>query len=375
MRVLIINVTCGTGSHGKICKDIADKYAAKGHDVKIAYGRGRDVPKSCKKYAVKIGTDLDVYLHVLYARITDRSGFASKRATRKFLRWAQHYNPNLVWLHNIHGYYINIEQLFQWIKSRPDMHVRWTLHDCWAFTGHCIHFTYAGCSKWKRGCKKCGQLREYPRSLFIDSSKKNYEDKKNLFCGIPNMNLIVPSKWLKDLVKKSYLKEYPVKVKYNYADSTVFRPGRSDFKEIYNLKEFTVILGVANVWNSRKGLSDFIKLSRMLDDSCVIVLVGLTKRQIACLPRKMIGIGKTSTQFQLADIYRGADIYVNMSREETFGLTTLEAIRCGTKTIVYDNSACREIASMFGGIIVQGGVKEMYREIVRLISETKQTGK
>lgn len=131
---LLLNSVLAFGSTGNIVLNIAKEYEQNGYEVKIAYGRSSKVSQDklpdIKKYGVRIGNDMDVYSHVIYARLTDKHGLASKTATKKFLKWAEEYNPDILWLHNIHGYYINYEILFQWIKARPQMQVKWTLHDC-----------------------------------------------------------------------------------------------------------------------------------------------------------------------------------------------------------------------------------------------------
>lgn len=368
MRVLFINAVCGTGSTGKICVDLAKKYEEQGDEVKVAYGRYDYVPEQYKKYAVRIGNSLDVKYAALHTRITDRHGFANNNATRKFLDWAEEYNPDVLWLHNIHGYYINIKMLFDWIKSRPQMKIQWTLHDCWAFTGHCAYFSAVGCEKWKKQCCNCEQKGMYPASKLMDNSKKNFKDKKRIFTGIPNVTLITPSEWLANLVKKSFLRDYPVEVRYNEIDTTVFKKNVSDFRERYKLENKKIILGVASVWDERKGLDDFIALSRVLDDRYIIVLVGLDEKQIIGLPNNILGLKRTNNATELAEIYTAADIFVNPSKEETFGMTTIEAQACGTQAIVYSDTACEEIALKYGGHIVPfGDVEAIYKKIIEVI--------
>ena len=231
MKILLINSVCGIGSTGRICTDLAQEYEAQGHEVKIAYGRDSYVPEKYSKYAVRIGSDLDIRIHGVLSRLFDAHGLGSKSATKKFLKWAEEYKPDLLWLHNIHGYYINYELLFEWIKKHPEMEVKWTLHSCWSFTGHCSHFTFVKCYKWKNHCENCPQKKRYPASLFLDCSKGNFDRKKKAFCGVKNMTLITPSKWLADLVKQSFLKEYPVEVRYNTIDTNVFKPTSGNFRE------------------------------------------------------------------------------------------------------------------------------------------------
>lgn len=368
MKVLIINEVCGIGSHGKICADIAKDYLKENNEVKVAYGRDVYVPNDCKDFAVRIGTDFGVKLHGVYTRIFDRHGFGSRIATSKFLKWAEEYNPDLLWLHNIHGYYINVEMLFRWIKSRTNMRVKWTLHDCWAFTGHCAYFSMARCEKWKTECSNCPNKSMYPKSLVFDNSKSNYERKKLAFTGVKDMTLIVPSNWLANLVKQSFLCEYPVEVVYNKINKEIFKPTECDFREKYDLKDKKIVLGVASVWEERKGLDDFVKLSDMLSDDYKIVLVGLTKEQAAELPSCILAIERTNGQKELAGIYSTADIYVNPSKEETFGMTTIEALSCGTQAVVYKDTACEEIANEYGAIAVPyADVDALYEAIIKNI--------
>ncbi|HHT16014.1 MAG TPA: glycosyltransferase [Clostridiales bacterium] len=371
MNILFINSVCGIRSTGKICAELADKLTLEGHECKIAYGREAFVPEKYQKYAVRISTDLDVRLHALASRIFDSHGLHSKRATKKFIRWAESYNPDLVWLHNIHGYYINYELLFRWIKSRPDMQVKWTLHDCWVFTGHCSHFTYVKCEKWKTHCDQCPQKHVYPKGVLLDRSKTNFERKKRAFTQVQNMKLITPSKWLASLVKESFLKDYPVEVIYNTIDKTVFKPTPSDFRKRYGIEDKFMILGVASVWDARKGLDDFLKLSALIDEQKVIVLVGLSKQQITGLPPNIIGIERTNNVKELAEIYTAADVFVNPSKEETFGLTTVEAISCGTRAIVYKDTACEEIAKEWGGIVVRQNIDDLYNTIINKTEKEK----
>ena len=180
MKVLFINEVCGIGSTGKICIELAKQYEKDGHEVKIGYGRHEYVPDRYQKYAVRIGSRLGVHLHAVKTRLTDKHGLGSRLATMQFLKWAEEYSPDILWLHNVHGYYINYEMLFKWIKKHTEMEVKWTLHDCWAFTGHCSHFTFVKCYKWKTQCENCEQKRRYPAS-YIDNSKNNFIRKKAAF--------------------------------------------------------------------------------------------------------------------------------------------------------------------------------------------------
>lgn len=357
MKVLLINSVCGIGSTGKICGALAEEFEKNGHQAVIAFGRDGTVPDRYKPFAHRIGTDLDVKISALRTRLLDDHGFANAKATREFLKWADSYDPDLLWLHNIHGYYIHVGLLFDWIKSRPHMQVKWTLHDCWTFTGHCSHFTAVKCDRWKTGCHSCPEKGNYPASALLDNSRNNYQRKKAAFTGVQNMRLIVPSQWLKDLVQQSFLGCYPVEVCYNTVDTAVFKPTSGDFRSKHGLDDKTIVLGVAGVWTDRKGMGDFLELRKLLDDDHAIVLVGVNEQQKKSLPEGILGITRTHDPRELAEIYTAADIYVNPSREETFGMTTLEAISCGTPAIVYRGTACEEVVEQYGGIAVEADAR------------------
>ena len=338
----MINSVCGIRSTGRICTDLADALTEQGHEVKIAYGR-ETVPEKYQKYAVRIGNDTDTKLHGLRSRIFDDTGYGSKKATERFIEWVKSYDPDVVHLHNIHGYYINIELLFRYL-AKAKKHVIWTLHDCWPFTGHCVYFDYAKCDRWKTGCYKCPQKKEYPASMVADRSKKNWEKKKALFTSVKDMVFVTPSQWLADLLKQSYLGSYPVKVINNDIDLTVFRPTEGDFREKNGLTGKKVLLGVASVWDRRKGLKDYIKLSENLDDNYRIVLVGLSEEQIKSLPKNIIGISRTNNTKELAEIYTAADLLVNLTYEDNYPTVNLEAQACGTPVISYRTGGSTESA-------------------------------
>ena len=369
MKYLFINSVAGFGSTGRIAAEKCRELMAQGHECVLAFGRDKancdDVP------TVQIGTSLDFKLHGVRNRLLDDHGFGSKAATRRFLKWVQQYDPDVIWLHNIHGYYIHIGELFRYLHSCGKK-IIWTLHDCWAFTGHCAYFDFAGCDKWKSGCHDCPQKGSYPASMVLDNSRSNYEKKKALFTGIPNLTLTVPSYWLESRVKKSFLRDYPVEVVYNTINTDIFKPTPGDFRKKHGLEDKKIILGVASVWDERKGLKDFLALSELLDGNYQIVLIGLTREQIASLPAAILGLPRTNSMQELAAAYTAADVFVNPSAEETFGMTAMEARCCGTEAIVYQDTACEEIVNQFGGIAVPKGAAHLYAAIQTLTKEETQ---
>ena len=357
----MINSVCGIRSTGRICTDLAQELEKQGHIVKIAYGR-EDVPAEFQKYAVRIGDDNDVKIHGLMARLLDASGFGSKSATKKFITWVKAFVPDIIHLLNIHGYYINIEVLFEYLKICGKK-IIWTLHDCWAFTGHSAFCDAVHCEKWEKGCSNCPQIKEYPRS-YSDHSKTNWERKKFCFTGIPNLTIVTPSHWLAGLVKRSFLKEYLVEVIHNGIDTSKFSPLQNDFRKVYGLEDKFVLLGVASAWNDSKGYSDFVKLSAMLSDEYRIVLVGLNKQQIDTLPGNIIGIEKTNSIKELAYIYSSADLFLNLTYCDNYPTVNLEARACGLPVVTYNTGGSPESAGMIPELTVdKGDLKNVLKSI------------
>ena len=368
IRVLQINSVCGIGSTGRIATDIHQVLKEQGHESYIAFGR--DEPKNCDS-VIRIGSNWDVYRHVALTRVFDKHGFGSKRATRAFLREVDKLNPDIIHLHNIHGYYLNVELLFDYLKVAEKL-VIWTLHDCWAFTGHCSHFDYIGCTKWRTGCFDCPQKEEYPKSVLFDNSRDNFFRKKTAFTGVKNLTIVTPSQWLAGLVGDSFLGDYPVKVINNGIDLSVFKPTPSDFRQRYSLENKFIILGVANVWTEKKGLKYFLELSSYLSSDEVIVLVGLTEKQKATLPSGIIGITRTDSVTELAEIYTATDVFVNLTLEEVMGLTNVEALACGTPVITFQTGGSQECVDNCTGYVVPIEDLDSVILTIRKINEEKK---
>jgi len=347
MKILQINVTSNWGSTGHIVEDIGELIRANNGKNYVAYGRNATQSFS---ETIKISNKYDLFIHLLQTRIFDRHGLASSYTTKKLIKQIKLLKPDIIHLHNIHGYYVNYKILFNYL-SQIEIPIVWTIHDCWPYTGHCAYYSYINCHKWKAGCHHCPQINKYPTSWLYDRSMKNYLDKKDTFTKVKNMILVPVSNWLANEIKHSFLKEYPIKVIHNGIDLRTFYPSHIS-KEEFNLENKFVILGVASIWDKRKGLDDFIFLRKLLPDKYEIILVGLTQKQIKKLPKGIVGITRTNNIKELVNYYSLADVYVNFSVEETFGLTTCESLACGTPVIVYNSTACPEIVSKDTGYVV-----------------------
>lgn len=362
MKVFQINSTCSWGSTGRIAAQIYEVLKENGDECKIAFGRGT-APENINSY--KIGSETGVKIHGVLSRITDRSGFYSTGATHSLIDEIKKFDPDIIHLHNIHGYYLNVKTLFEFLKeyNKP---IVWTLHDCWAFTGHCAYFDFAKCEKWKSGCFDCPQKGTYPASVFMDNSEKNYNEKKRLFTSPEKIHFVTPSNWLAELTKQSYLGKYPVSVIYNGIDLNKFKPIQSDFKKKNNIDK-KMVLGVASIWEERKGLADFIKLSENLPEDYKIVLVGLSKGQIASLPDGVLGIERTNSVEELAQIYSAADVFVNPTYEDNFPTTNIEALACGTPVITYKTGGSAEaITEKCGTAVPKGDVQTLMKAVCEM---------
>lgn len=368
MKILMINSVCGIRSTGRICTDLAVELEKQGHEVKIAFGR-ETVPAPFERFAVRIGSDTGVKLHAIRARAFDDMGFGSKAATRRLIDRIRQYDPDVIHLHNIHGYYLHIAVLFDYLKTCGKK-IIWTLHDCWPFTGHSAYCEAAACAKWKTGCFDCPGTRQYPQA-FTDGSQRNWRRKKALFTAVPQLTIVTPSHWLKELVGASFLREYPVKVIHNGIDTDVFHPVKSDVKEQYGLQDTRMILGVAAAWEKRKGLDDFILLAEKLRGDGTVVLVGLSEEQEKALLQGIVSVRVGNDVKKLAALYAAADVLVNPTYEDNYPTVNLEAIACGTPVVTYDTGGSPESASQFGAVVAKGDIDGLKREIMRLSADSR----
>lgn len=363
MILLQINVTANWGSTGKIAEDIGKLAIKNGWESWIAYGRGN--PNS-ESNLIRIGNDFDMRLHGIGTRLFDNHGLMSKSVTKDFIKKIKGLKPDIIHLHNIHGYFINYKILFDYLKEWGGP-VVWTLHDCWPFTGHCAYYDYVGCSKWQNECMNCPQLRSFPSSLWKDRSYNNFQDKKRAFCGHPNITFVPVSEWLRNELSKSFLKDYPAVTIHNGIDIDIFHP----IEDMSQNSDKKLILGVASVWDKRKGLEEFVKLRDKLPEDYEILLIGLSKDQISALPKGITGIRRTENIEELVRYYNKADVFVNPTLEDNFPTTNLEALACGTPVITYNTGGSPEAVDKNTGFIIPYQNADMLAEGIVDICENR----
>lgn len=369
-KIIQINTVCNT-STGNIMGAIQREANESGYETLSIVGRRktfRDV--AC----IKIGNGVSFWLHVFLNTVLDRQGYGSYFVTKKIVKRLRAEKPDIIHLHNLHGYYINLPVLFEYLSKDFKGKVFWTFHDCWPFTGHCAHFSAIGCGKWKKGCYKCPNKMVYPVSLFLDASKKNYEDKKKMFCGLENLTIITPSEWMAEQINQSFFRQYPVKVINNGIDLKTFfyRKNGDVLFDKYNIaKGKKIISGVASIWSKYKGMGDFLSLAKILPADYQIVLAGLSRRQRKNLPANITGILRMDNRDELAMLYSVSDIFINPSLEESFSLVTVEAIACGTPVIVLDTSAVKELVCDDNGIVLAEHKAEDYLKAIMELERKK----
>ncbi|OOV29261.1 hypothetical protein BXU11_04905 [Flavobacterium sp. LM5] len=370
MKVVMINSVSGYGSTGSICVDIALELERQGHECFIAYGQ---VSRGYQN-EFKIGTKLENHLHNVGSRLFGKQGYFTKRGTKKLVDFLRSYNPDVIHLHNLHGNYLNLEILFKYLieVQKP---VVWTLHDCWAFTGKCAHYTDVNCYKWETQCKQCPQLASYPPSLFFDYSKEMFNDKKKWLIGLQNLQVITVSHWLNQEASRSFLKKYPISTIYNWVEHSIFKESRNDdFIKKYSIdcSKFTIIL-VSASWHAQDvKWQDALKLAQIIDSDSQIILVGNVASP-NLVPKNCIHIDYLHGNEELAIAYSVADVYVHLSTEDTFGKVIAEAMSCGTPAIVYDATACPELVDEGCGYVVEKrNIEQVNASLLKVKAHTKK---
>ena len=365
MNILMVNAT-NFGSTGEIMLGIAEAARERGHTVFTAVPDSRDNRRRGEvEGQMLIGGRISRNLHRLSAKYLAMDGRLSRIATRRLIREIEHRGIELVHLHNLHGSYLNLGMLLGHLKRRGIRTVM-TLHDCWTFTGHCPHFDFQGCDKWKSGCHSCPLHREYPECV-LDDSRRNYKYKRACFTEHPDLEIVTPSAWLASLVAESYLAKYPTRVIYNGIDLDVFKPTESDIRDRLGIGERKMLLGVAFSWEGRKGLDAFLELRRRLGDEYAIVLVG---DMGAATHEGIISIPRTHDRRELAELYTAADLFVNPTKEDNFPTVNLEALASGTPVLTYKTGGSPEsVDPSCGSVVQRDDISALLSEVIRITGE------
>lgn len=366
-KLLIINVTANSGSTGRIAEEIGQTAISNGFDTYFAYGR---LARESKCKLIKIGKKLNVRLHGIESRLFDNHGFSSRIATKRFIKEIERIKPDIINIHNLHGYYINVKILFEYL-NKTNIPIVWTFHDCWPFTGHCSYFDRYNCTKWETECHSCPNKHGYPSSLLLSRAKRNFNKKRKLFSNYKKTTIVTPSNWLSDITKQSFFKGKNIVTINNGTDLTTFKIVNGNKRHSLNLQNKKIVLGVASIWDKRKGFDDFIRLNELLSDDYKIILVGLNKKQIESLPENIIGIERTESVHELAELYSMADVFVNPTYSDNFPTTNIEALACGTPVITYKTGGSPEAIDEMTGIVVEQGNINKLKEAIESVAKDK----
>lgn len=361
-------------STGRIMQEIGELAMQNGWECHIAYSKGRDGIRECRSDIVPVGNKWSTAWHGIETRLFDRHGLASSHATRQFVRKIEEIRPDVVHIHNIHGYFLNYQILFDYL-SKAGIPVVWTVHDCWLYTGHCYYYSFAGCDRWQTGCHHCPQKKEFPTSLFCDRSRRNFEDKKAAFTSMPldRMTIVPVSEWIRNEMRRSFLNAYPFRVIHNGINTDIFNIyDDRQVRTAFGLGDRHILLGVASIWSREKGLDDFIRMAGMLNEDEVIVLVGIKPEDRKRLPDNVVGIARTENIRQLAELYAAADVFVNPTWQDNYPTVNMEAIACGTPVVTYRTGGSVEVITPSTGMIVeQGNLNELLKSIREIESKGK----
>lgn len=366
MRVVQINGVSNSGSTGKIAAQLSEVMYENDIENYIISSGYKERAKAENVYFCS--SKFGVKLHQCLGILLGNSGFHSPIATKKAISFIKRINPDVVHLHNIYSYYLNVEKLLKYLK-KSGIPTVWTMHDFWSITGHCTHFEAVGCDKWKTQCEKCPQKNAFPYSKLFDCSKSLHKKKRKIFDGWDKLHIVTVSNWVKSKAEQSYFSDKDITTIYNGIDLYTFK--NKQIEKADWMKDKFVILGVSMGWSRKKGLDDFLELSKRLNDDEIIVLIGLTDKQIESLPNNIIGIKRTANADELCDYYNMADVYVSASIEETMGLTVVEAMACGTPAIVYDKTALPELICDGCGYVSAYGVDYLYEKIMEVRKHNK----
>ena len=352
MKVLYINSVVDFGSTGKIVRDLASAQ----DDSLVCYGRKTGRPEDYQITSFLGNADA-----ALKTILFDKNGFANAAETKKLTEKIREYDPDVIHLHNLHGYYLNIKVLFDFLKGF-DRPVVWTLHDCWGYTGYCPYYDMVGCSKWESSCRNCPYPFAYPFSLFKQHTSENYENKKRIFQSVKDLTIVTPSTWLKKEVERSFLNCYPVKVIPNGIDLTSFNAENRPEKERFS------VLFAANIWTREKGSEEIKKLLPLLDSEIKVTVIGQGSEEFKKYPGVKT-LPRTSSKEELAGIYRNADLFVNMTLQDNFPTVNIEALNCGTPVITYNTGGSPEIPDASSGAVVAKGNYQAMAETINSLKK------
>ena len=351
-RILFINSVCGFGSTGRIVSELSK---IEGYDTLVCYGRKKDY---ANVNSYKFANFFDNAFGAIRTILFDNNLNICTLATKRLIKKIKEFNPDIIHLHNMHGYYVNVEMLFKFLKeyNKP---VVWTLHDCWPITGYCAAIDFYKCEKYKTECNNCPHKFSYPFSLFKQKIVKEYYLKKELFNSINDLTIVTPSKWLMSLVDRSYLKNCNKEVVNNGINL-------DDFKQTKEKNDRFTVIAVAGVWAEDRGLNEMNKIIPLLDKDIDVIAVGKNSEQI----KNCNSIKFTNSKQELVNLYSSSHLLMMPTLDDNFPTVNIEALACGTPVITYKTGGSPEIVDENTGEVIEKGD---YREMANRINHIKNS--
>lgn len=368
MKVIQINAIYGRKSTGTIVREIQACSEKNGIDSYVAYSIA-DRPDNEVPKGYRIGNRSVAKWHAFISRVFGKQAYFSRLSTWRFLHWLDKANPDVVHLHNLHSNYIHLNMLLRFLSKR-DIATVITMHDCWYFTGGCMHYASISCNKWKLGCGDCPVWKRIPSFLF-DKTRNVLSDRKKYLAGIPRLMLVGCSEWIANEARQSLLKDNDITVIHNGFDLRVFTPTMSNRKKELGIQDKFVILGPASKWLMSVNQPTFDYFVSHLPEDTIMVLFGFSGT-IGNMPSKVLTLGYTKDPRVMAEIYSMADVMVNCSRQDTLSSLNLECQACGTPVVTYDATGSKETVDGVCGFSVTTGDEEaLWKKVI----EVKMVGK
>ena len=327
-------------SVGKIASGIMEYLNSNGSVCKFFYARDYREGDNYIKFANKF----EIYFNALLARIFDNDGFCCSFSANKLIKELDNFKPDIVHLHTAHGYYLNIEKLFLYLKKKH-IKVVWTMHDTWAITGHCAFFGDGNCEGWLiNDCKNCKFKRVYPKSILFNRANKNYKIKKTLYDNFNanDLYIVSPSKWLDSFISRSILNKFEHNVIYNGIDIEKFR----DLK----LPRKKTLLCIASVWDTRKNIEKVLEISRNLHSWNIIIIGNIPNYIKKDIFSNITFIRRTTSSEELIKFYNSCSVFFNPTIGDNLPTVNIEAQLCGLPVLCFDVGGNKETDC--GGLLI-----------------------
>ena len=351
-RVLLVNTAAAGGGAARMARTLHEGLGRQpGFESRLAVGRTRGVGDPG---TVRIAPPAEVGLHVAVTRLTGLQGFGSPVASRRLLGLVRSWSPDIVHVHNLHGYYLNLDVLADIRGMGWGGPIVCTLHDTWAFTGRCAYFK--DCGRWQHGCGRCPDLRRYPRTFF-DTSAFMWKKKRRAFGQDIGPVLVCPSRWLANAVGASYLSHADTRVIPNGVETDLFRPtsGRW-FRAAHAIPDRRpiVLFAAKDLGAERKGGH---LARRVMEDlarsGLMVVTLGTAGDHALPLGPGFRHLGYVGDPRVVAEAFGAADLFCVLSLEENFPTTVLEALSSGTPVVGFSVGGIPEQVTRDCGRLVE----------------------